>query len=328
MSIEVIKAGIADSIQDEGRFGFQHLGINPNGAMDLCAMKVANALVGNALNEAVVEMGFPASTFRFDKPALVALTGADFTPKLNGRNIPINQPVLVASGSELKFTKVKHSAWCYLAVHGGFGLTEWLGSYSTNKKANVGGVEGRFLKKGDRLSFRRQINNSAIKVFPWRANVTEFYEGSVPSQTNVRCIEGNEFDWLTKKSQKDFLKRSFIISRQSDRMGYRLEGTALKQSKKQELLSTAVSFGTIQVLPNGELIALMADHQTTGGYPRVAQVIAADRSRLVQCSPAEKISFSFVDIEEAEDLLLKQEQSLSRLQYACKLMLKEYLVFL
>lgn len=328
MSIEVIKGGIADSVQDAGRFGYQHLGINPNGAMDLCAMKIANALVGNALTEAAVEMGFPVAAIRFTSPALIAISGADFMPKLNGKHIPLHQPVVVAAGSELKFSKIVQGTWCYLAVQGGFVLEEWLGSNSTNLKAKAGGVEGRFLKNGDRLSFRKQINKSESKVLPWRANVTEFYEGFVSSQTNVRCIQGNEFDWLTKKSQKDFLKRSFIVSRQSDRMGYRLEGTALKQSKKQELLSTAVSFGTIQLLPNGELIALMADHQTTGGYPRVAQVIAADRSRLVQCSPAEKISFSFVDIEEAEDLLMKQEQSLSRLQYACKLMLKEYLVFL
>ncbi len=335
MNIEVIKAGMTDSVQDTGRFGYQHLGINPNGAMDLNAMKIANALVGNALNEAVLEMSFPAPVIRFNSPALIAISGADFTPKLNGRKILVNQPILVASGSELKLTKMTHGSWCYLAVHGGFELTEWLGSDSTNTKANVGGVNGRFLRRGDTLSFRKYISGVETKVFSWRANVTEFYTHwfvsepwSVSSQTKltrtIRCIQGNEFDWLTMKSQKDFLKHSFIVSRQSDRMGYRLEGTELKKSKKQELLSTAVSFGTIQLLPNGELIALMADHQTTGGYPRIAHVIAADRSRLAQCRAAEKISFSFVDIEEAEDLFIKQEQSLSQLQQACKFKLIEH----
>lgn len=334
MSIEVIKSGIADSVQDAGRFGYQHLGINPNGAMDLNAMKIANALVGNELNEAVIEMSFPAAVIRFHSPALIAISGADFSPKLNGRNIPVHQPVLVAADSELKFTKHINGAWCYVAVQGGFEISEWLGSGSTNTKAKVGGVDGRFLKKGDTLSLRRQLKETETKVLPWRANITEFYNQwfvsepwSVSSQSKVaqtiRCIQGNEFDWLTKKSQKDFLKHNFIISRQSDRMGYRLEGTELKQSKKQELLSTAVSFATIQLLPSGELITLMADHQTTGGYPRLAHVIAADRSRLAQCHPAEKISFSFVDIEAAEDLLLSQEQSLSQLQQACKFKLTE-----
>lgn len=324
MGIEVIKAGIADSIQDAGRFGYQHLGINPNGAMDLNAMKIANALVGNALDEAVIEMSFPSAAICFNSSALIAISGADFTPKLNGRNIPVNQPVFVASGSELKFTKMMRGAWCYLAVQGGFELEEWLGSYSTNTKARVGGVDGGFLKRGDTLVFRKYINGVETKVFSWRPNVTEFYESWSEKTRTMRCIIGNEFDWLTKKSQKNFLKHSFSVSRQSDRMGYRLEGTELKQPKKQELLSTAVSFGTIQLLPNGELIALMADHQTTGGYPRIAHVIAADRSRLAQCRPADKIYFSFADIEEAEDLLMKQEQGLNQLQQACKFRLREH----
>lgn len=319
MSLEVIKAGIADSVQDEGRFGFQHLGINPNGVMDLNAMKVANALVGNELNEAVIEMSFPASTFHFNKPALIALSGAHFSVRLNGKNIPLNQPICVASGSELKFTKAVQGAWCYLAVQGGFELDNWLGSASTNTKAKVGGVNGRTLKKGDVLFFRREKDNRETIIFPWGANVTEFYnDESDSSQSSVRCIQGNEFDWLTRKSKQDFLKREFTISRESDRMGYRLTGLSLEKSGKQELLSTAVSFGTIQVLPNGEPIVLMADHQTTGGYPAIAHVIGADRSRLVQAKPGEKLLFSFVSVQEAEDLLLIQERSLRQLQEACK----------
>jgi antagonist of KipI len=331
MSIEVIKAGIADSVQDEGRFGFQHLGINPNGAMDLNAMKIANALVGNKLNQAVIEMSFPASIFRFTKTTMMALSGADFSAKLNGNNIPLNQPVRVASGSELKFTKVVYGAWCYLSIQSGFEIDGWLGSKSTNTKAKAGGYKGRFLKKGDLLSFKRETDSTKTRVFPWRANVLEYYMPwsvktknmkALPTQT-IRCIQGNEFDWLTKKSKQDFLKQPVAISRQSDRMGYRLIGTPLKQTKKQELLSTGVSFGTVQLLPKGELIALMADHQTTGGYPRMAHIIAADRSRFVQCRPNERFSFSFVSVQEAEDLLLIQERSLRQLQEACKFKLQE-----
>lgn len=262
--------------------------------------------------------------YRFTKPALIALSGADFSAKLNGKNIPLHQPVRVASGSELKFTRVVHGVWCYLAVRGGFELNDWLGSKSTNIKANVGGFDGRYLKKGDRLLFNLSIEEAETKMFPWRANVLEYYASwSLPSQIRFRCVQGNEFDWLTKKSQQDFLKRDFVISRQSDRMGYRLTGTLLKKSKKQELLSTAVSFGTIQVLSNGESIVLMADHQTTGGYPRLAHVIVADRSRLVQCRPTEKISFSFVSVQQAEDLLMIQDRRLRQLQEACKFKLWE-----
>ncbi len=321
--IEIVKAGIADSIQDAGRFGFQHLGINPNGAMDLTAMKIANCLVGNVLNEAVIELSFPAAIFHFRQPALIALSGADHAPKINGQRVPVHQPMLVPAGSELKYTKALHGAWSYLAVRGGFDIPLWLNSYSTNSKANRGGFMGRSLKKGDVIPVRRKVSDSAeLRVFPWRANVSEFY-APVNAHPAIRCIRGNEFNWLTKKSQTDFLKQPFSVSTQSDRMGYRLAGLLLKQSKKQELLSTAVSFGTIQLLPNGELIALMADHQTTGGYPRIAHVISADRSRMAQCRAKELLRFMFIDQQTAEELYVKQEESIRQLQQSCTFKLKE-----
>lgn len=324
MSIRVIKAGIADSIQDNGREGFQHLGINTNGAMDSTAMKIANALVSNDLDEAVLEMSFPSAVLMFTTPALIAIGGADFTARLNGKTIPLHQPVVVTAGSELKFTTLIHGVWCYLAVQGGFEINRWLGSNSTNVKANAGGFAGRFLKKGDEISIRKTTKETATKVLPWRANASEFYElGRENTDTRIRCIRGNEFEWLTKQSQKDFLKQLYVVNRQSDRMGYRLTSKILKQSKKQEMVSTAVTFGTLQLLPNGELIALMADHQTTGGYPRIAHIIGTDRSRFAQCRPTETISFSFVSVQKAEDELLLQDRSLRQLQAACKFNLQE-----
>jgi antagonist of KipI len=321
--IEVIKAGVADSVQDAGRFGFQHLGINPNGAMDLNAMKIANALVGNVLNEAVIEMGFPAAIFHFRRPALIALSGADHTPKINGQRVAVHQPMLVPAGSELKFTRALHGAWSYLAVQGGFDIPLWLNSYSTNSKAHKGGFHGRSLKKGDVIAFRKTVTESAEpRVFSWRTNVQEFYKQGDKKKT-IRCTKGNEHDWLTKKSQADFLKQQFSVSTHSDRMGYRLSGPLLRQPKKQKFLSSGVSFGTIQLLPNGELVILMADHQTSGGYPRVAHVIAADRTRLVQSRPDEGLQFSFIDQYYAEELFLKQEQTLRQLQQSCKFRLRE-----
>ncbi len=319
--IEVVKAGMADSVQDAGRFGYQHLGINPTGAMDLNAMRIANALVGNQLNQAVVELIFPASSFCFHRSALIALSGADFSAKLNRKSIPINQPVLAPAKSELKFSRILNGSVGYLAVQGGFELIPWLNSYSTNLKATTGGVEGRYLKKGDKLELRNKgvIKIEQPQVLPWRADVSDFYS----STNTIRCLKGNEFDWLTKKSQSDFQKKEFVINVQSDRMGYRLKGIALGQNKKRELLSTAVTFGTIQLLPNGELIILMADHQTTGGYPRIGHVITADRSVLVQYRPNEKLSFQFVSLEEAEALAIAQSKSRAQLQVSCRLKLRE-----
>jgi antagonist of KipI len=318
--IEVIKAGVADAVHDEGRFGYQHLGINPGGAMDLNAMRVANALVGNKPYQAVIELHFPASAFYFHRPALVALSGADFSAKIGGINIPLHRPVLVPEKSELKFGKVVSGRISYLAARGGFAIEPWLNSCSTNLLAKAGGYHGRYLRTGDRLPLKNEpTHTEQLRILPWQVDVQDFYRNSFP----IRCLPGREFGWLTRKAQDDFQKKVFRVDPQSNRMGFRLSGVTLKQNKQQELISSAVSWGTVQLLPEGELIVLMADHQTTGGYPRVAHVIAADRSRLVQCRPHEGITFAMVTLVEAEDLLLQQERSLRKLQYACALKLKE-----
>lgn len=320
MSLEVIKAGIADTFQDAGRYGHQHLGINPNGAMDLIAMHVANALVGNEMNEAVLELCFPASAFLFKKPALIALSGANFNAELNGKPAPINQSISIPEGSELKFTKFEKGVFCYLAIYGGFGLMPWLNSSSTNVKAQVGGYGGRSLQKGDVIEFKKSItSNDEVKIFPWRANVFDFYS----DPQSIQFLRGQEFDWLDEPSQHKLMEESFTITPLRDRMGYRLKGKELIQ-KSGELISTSATFGTVQHLPDGQLIILMADHQTTGGYPRVAQIIAADRSKLVQTSVGEEIFFREISLNEAEDLLLLQRKILKQIQVTCTVRLKDF----
>jgi antagonist of KipI len=322
MSLEVVKSGIADTFQDAGRYGYQHLGVNPNGAMDLVAMKVANALVGNDLNETVLELYFPASTFTFKKSTLIALSGADFTAELNGKQIPINKAIVVPAGSELRFTKIRNGVFCYLAVSGGFEVTPWMNSCSTNAKAKAGGWKGRSLKKGDEVGLRKDFRSvNEVKILPWRANTSDFYLDS----DGIRVTHGNEFDWLDEKSKVKFEKESFSITSLRDRMGYRLKGEPLKQIISTELISTAVTFGTVQLLPDGQLIILMADHQTTGGYPRIAQIISADRSRLVQHKVDSQLYFKLISVEDAEDLLLAQHKVIKQIQVTCSARLSEFL---
>lgn len=320
MSMEIIKAGIADSFQDAGRYGHQHLGINPNGAMDLIAMNVANALVGNEMNQAVLELCFPASVLLFKKPALIALSGANFNAELNGKAIPINQSVAVPTGSELKFTRIEKGVFCYLAIHGGFVLSSWLDSNSTNMKAQVGGWKGRSLQKGDAIEFKKSISTiSEMKIFPWRVNVFGFYS----DVKKIQFLRGNEFDWLDDQSKEKLMNEPFKMSSLRDRMGYRLRGNNLNR-KNEELISTAATFGTIQILPDGQLIILMADHQTTGGYPRVAQVISADRSKLVQTGVGDEIFFREISLQDAEELVLVQRKILKQIQVTCNVSLKDF----
>lgn len=320
MSVQVIKAGVNDTIQDGGRFGYQHLGINPGGTMDLTAMKLANMLVGNPVSEAVIELCLPVSTFLFTSPALIALSGADFGASIHGKAIPINHLVRVPEGAELKFVRAKKGAYGYLAIHGGFAINTWLESKSTNQKAMIGGYEGRRLQKNDVLEVNKQFTSvKDVRIFPWSINVSDFY---LPGNS-IRCLAGPEFEWLTKSAKKIFREGQFSISNQSDRMGFRLHGKILTQSDKRELVSTAVVFGTVQLLPNGQLIVLTADHQTTGGYPRIANVLSADRSTLVQCKTNEKICFEIVSQEKAEALLRQQQQVLRRLEFACRYKINE-----
>ncbi len=317
MSLTIIKAGILDTIQDEGRFGFQSSGINASGAMDVFAARLANCLLGKLMNSAVIEMHFPAPVISFSEAAVICITGADFTAAINDKKIQINQPVLVNKEAVIKFKKVKQGARCYLSVLNNFTLTSWLNSYSTNVKAAAGGLRGGALKSGDVIPFEKInalsgfLKDATCKVLPWYA-----HPQPTTAIDKIEVIKGSEWNWLNETSQQTFLNSSFKITKVADRMGYRLFGTPLHLKEAKQLVSSSVCFGTLQLLPSGQLIVLMADHQTTGGYPRVANVISSHLPLLAQCKPNDILSFSFTNIESAEQKLLQQINYLQQVQYA------------
>jgi antagonist of KipI len=327
MNLRIIKAGVQDTVQDMGRIGWQHLGINPGGAMDKVAAAMANILVGNAPHEAVIEMNFPASEFFFEQPALIAVSGADFSMHVNGEEIDSGHPVLLSKFSILQFHRIKKGARAYLAVHGGFDLKRWLNSCSTHLKAVMGGFNGRALEKDDEIPMRLRkdlcpmISNKEFMVLPWKT------EPELPETdpATVFILPGHEWDRLEDQSKNSLVDDSYVITHQSDRMGYQLKGEKLTTNQQEEVVSSAVNFGTLQLLPDGQLIVLMADHQTAGGYPRVAHVISAHHSRLAQMKPGQMIRFQFTDIQVAEDLLLRQQKHLLQLQNACHLKLDNFL---
>ncbi|MEO7983065.1 MAG: biotin-dependent carboxyltransferase family protein [Bacteroidota bacterium] len=325
MSLKIIKAGILDTIQDNGRYGNQHLGINPAGAMDKYAMQVTNMLVGNKAGEAVIEMHFPAAVFMFSEAALIALGGADFSASINGEPVPNLHPIVVGKNDVLQFHKPVNGARVYLALGGGFAADNWMNSYSTHLKAKAGGYKGRSLRKDDEILLRQppsySLSQDDFMVLPWQAD-----SNWLPPEDSkeIRVLPGNEWERLTHESKENFTMTSFVITRQSDRMGYRLNNIPLRAGTTEEVVSSAVSFGTIQLLPDGGLIVLMADHQTTGGYPRVGHVITAHHSKLAQLKAGDKIQFRLTEQHTAEELLMKQHQHLLQLQNACTFRLQEY----
>jgi antagonist of KipI len=329
MSLRIIKAGVLDSVQDMGRHGWQHLGINPAGVMDQFSASIANMLVGNDLNEATIELHFPASIFLFEQPALIAISGADFSATINGDAVPSSHAFIVNKNSLLLFQQPYRGARAYLAIKGGIKADEWLGSQSTHLRAMIGGYEGRSLRKNDQISFKENIDYSPILgqkeflILPWKADLKWSLENE--KENEILVLPGHEWDWLIKESKDNFLMTSFVITQQSDRMGYRLNNIPLHTLTNEEIVSSAVSFGTIQLLPDGGLIILMADHQTTGGYPRIAHIISAHHSKAAQLKAGDRIYFRMTDQQTAEELLMKQQQHLLQLQNACKFRLEEFL---
>lgn len=322
MSLKIIRQGLLDTIQDTGRSGYQHLGINPCGVMDPYAAQVANFLVGNERNEAVIEMHFPAPVYLFNRPALIALSGADFSASIDGEFIPINHPVLIDKNSILQFHRIVAGARGYLAVRGGFSMEKWMGSYSTNIKAKAGGWKGRALVKDDEIGLNNKKEYSTLlaqkefRVLPWSTGVND------DEINEIFILPGREWDWLDTASKEKFLDTSFQVTLHSDRMAYHLDNISLTVDPT-EIISSAVNFGTIQFLPGLRIILLMADHQTTGGYPRIAHVITAHFSRLAQMKPGDEVRFAMTDLKKAEELLITREQQLLHLQNACRFRLSE-----
>ena len=315
MSILIRKAGILTTLQDLGRNGFRHFGINQNGAMDKAAVRLINSLLGNDENTAVLEIHFPAPEIIFTEPAVVAIGGGDFSAHLNGEPVENWRVIFAEKGAALKFTEKTFGNRAYLAVKGGFQVEKWLGSASTNLKAKTGGFEGRRLQINDQIPFN-QIANKPSNIAKYRVSnsLIPFYS-KFPT---VRVVEGAEFELLTALSQNDFLKENFTITSNSDRMGFRLAGKPLYLMHEKELVSSAVNFGTIQLLPDGQLIVLMADHQTSGGYPRIANVVTTDLPLLAQLGANDKVAFHLISTEAAENLLIDFEKNLNLLKTAAK----------
>lgn len=294
--LEVIHPGPFTTIQDLGRSGFQRYGVSVTGAMDPQASSLANLIVGNEPQDAVLEITFTGAKFQFHQPTLFAVTGADMLIQLDGIELKRGRPISVSGGEVLHFVNLRAGCRGYLAVHGGLEVPEVMGSRSTFLRAGIGGLEGRALRKGDKIPYA-----------PCGQDKQAFADWHVPTdlwwkKEKVRVLKGPEVNRFDSEQLDKFTSEPYTISPQSDRMGYRLQGTLLKSQDATELVSEPVTFGTIQIPSGGEPIVLMADRQTTGGYPRIGQVIQVDLPILAQKKPGDRVQFEFVSLEEARKL--------------------------
>ena len=305
MSIHVARPGLLTTVQDLGRFGEQHLGVCPGGAMDPFAAALANALVGNPVHEAALEITIIGPELRFERVTLIAVCGADFDDGL-----PRNRPVLIPAGTSVAIGRAIRGARAYLAVAGGFDVEPVLGSRSTFLPGGFGGFEGRALRRGDVLPLRQdaatlsqqrfaRLKNTSGRTVRWTAPPP-----TVPDREPVllHAIEGQYFASFDAASQRAFFDAVWRIAPESNRMGFRLAGPALARAESGEILSGPTCLGTVQVPASGAPIALMADHQTTGGYPRIAEIAFADVPRLAQLAPGATVHFARSTLEMALEL--------------------------
>lgn len=300
--IEIITPGLLTTVQDFGRVGVMKNGFTQNGAMDRYSMAVANRLCGNCDSAPVLEMTVLGVTARFTQDTVVCVSGADFGAKINDKPIKRNKAYKINKGDILSMGAAKSGMRAYLAVAGGIVGEYVFGSASTNLKFAFGGHFGKKLQSGDVLS----IGTGAFplgEIDKW-----EIPESEYSKDAQLRVVLGPQNEMFTDEDIRLFLSQEYEVTAQSDRMGIRLSGEPLKSKNGMDIISDGIVFGSVQVPNSGEPIILMADHQTTGGYAKIATVISVDLPRASQLSAGNTVRFKSVTVEEAEQEAKKQKR--------------------
>ena len=309
-ALEVIEPGLMTTIQDLGRFGHQAQGVPSSGALDAGNLRLANALVHNSEGLGALEMRILGPTFKVTAGTVrVALTGTEGGIEISGGPVafvPAYRSVVLKAGQSFRIGRMSDSAVCYLAVEGGFDLPMIYGSQSTYVSGRFGGFEGRTLQRGDLLPLcLEEASDKPVAL------CTEplLYRQSGP----IRVVPGPQDDYFDETALKAFQSQVYLISAESNRMGLRLLGEPIAHAKGADINSDGIVTGSIQVPGSGLPIILLADHQTTGGYPKIATVASVDLARLGRMVPGAPLQFRMVSVEEAETAAIALETHLRSL---------------
>ena len=304
--IRVRQPGLLSTVQDTGRFGEYALGMPPSGAMDVFSYEVGNYLVGNQEGVAGVEITYFGPELEFTEAALIALTGAQMPPKINGEEAPMWEALEVGEGDVLSFEYLKRGARCYLAVAGGIDVPLFMHSRSTYTLIGLGGHEGRALQEGDELEVGEAPRKAEGQV---GKRVDEEHIPTYSDETELRVIIGLASYRITEESMEEFLSTTWTVTPDADRVGYRYKGGELKFVEREQpagagsdpanVVDFGYPIGSIQVPGGVEPIVLMNDAVTGGGYATIGTVISVDRGRLAQTKTNDKTRFRSVDLDEA-----------------------------
>ncbi|MGN1095240.1 MAG: biotin-dependent carboxyltransferase family protein [Eubacteriales bacterium] len=312
MSIKIITPGPLTTVQDPGRTGYMKDGFNASGVMDKRAARLANLLVGNRENAALLEMTLFGISAKVLDRTVIAFTGADMCPKINGSPVKMNSAISLFPGDIIETSFAVSGCRAYLAFRGGIDVRPIMNSRSTNLKCKIGGFEGRKLAPDDILPVfpvtpltEEEIEKRSLPYAPY------FTDGKI----KVRAIPGPQDDMFTEKALLSFFLEEYTLTPASDRMGMRLEGAPLESKNGVDIISDGIAPGSVQIPKNGMPIILLADRQTTGGYAKIATVISVDLPLLAQAKPGDKITFSRVSLKEAQDALIQEEKSFSKIRF-------------
>lgn len=309
MGFRVIKGGMLTTVQDFGRNGYQSQGFSVGGAMDVRAFKLANLLLDNPENEAVLEITLIGPTLEFTADTIIAITGGDFSPKLNGEPAPLYTAIYVKKGDVLAFGSARTGTRCYVAFSGYLQIPVVMGSRCTSLKSRIGGFKGRKLEAGDYVGER--IKRRYLPFFLSRKLKAPDYD---LDDGVLRVVMGPQDDRFSRQGIETFLGSEYTVTSDFDRMGCRLDGPIIAPKKTSDIISDGIALGAIQVPSAGKPIILLADRQTTGGYAKIATLISVDIPRLVQKKTDQKIRFRAVSVQEAQELYLAEVRELERMR--------------
>ena len=298
MSINVLKPGFQSTVQDLGRNGYSHYGISKSGAADDLSIRLGNLIVGNNENAASIEMTLVGGEFKFNIDSTIVLTGSKFAAMIDNKSIPFNEIVKISANQTLSIGQTMEGARCYLAVKGGIDVTNVFSSKTTHLTSKMGGIDGRALIKDDQLMIGKSMTGVAPIVYN---NILDI------NMSKLLIIKGIQENYISKLTWKKFLNQEYKVSNLSSRMGIRLEGESLNLENNNEIITEGVPLGAIQLPRSGNPIISFVEHQTTGGYPKIANVISSEIHKVGQLKPGDKFKFELISLDEAEKLHFERE---------------------
>ncbi len=296
----IIQAGALTTVQDLGRWGFQHLGMPVAGAMDTHSIKLANWLVNNPTKEACLECTFVGPEIKFEASCDIAVTGAIIPVFINNKPATQNTTLKIEKSDVLSFGQIQQGLRFYIAFSGGIDVPIMMNSKSTYLRGKLGGFKGRKLEADDEINFNNHVKEAGIKKAP------EELLPTFSRNLTVRILPGTEVSRFSANGIKTFLTEEYTISPMSDRMGYRLSGKPIEHLNNADIISSGIPPGSIQIPGDGQPIIMMADRQTIGGYTKIANVIQADIPKLAQMKPGDKLRFKEIKLEQAQELYRKE----------------------